>query len=46
MKKEALIERIVEYLKNNTFEYEDYIFDLVREALETRTVEELKEINI
>lgn len=46
MKKEALIERIVEYLKNNTFEYEDYIFDLVREALETRTVEELEEIQI
>ena len=45
MKKEDLIEQIVDDLKNNMFESEDYIFDLVREALRTRTVKELKEIN-
>lgn len=46
MKKEDLIEQIIDDLKDNMFESEDYIFDLVREALDTRTVEELKEINI
>lgn len=45
MKKEDLIEQIVDDLKNNMFDSEDYIFDLVREALRTRTVKELKEYN-
>lgn len=45
MKKEDLIEQIVDDLKNNMFESEEYVFDLVREALRTRTIKELKEIN-
>jgi hypothetical protein len=45
MEKEDLIEQIVDDLKENLFESEEYIFDLVREALRTRTIKELKEIN-
>jgi hypothetical protein len=43
--KETLIEQIVDNLKSNIYDSEEYIFDLVREALRTRTVKELKEIN-
>ena len=45
MKKSTIIDGIIEDLKENMFESEEYIFDLVREALETRTKEELKQIN-
>ncbi len=44
-RKEKLIENIVDDLENNMYESKEYIFDLVREALSTRTIEELKEIN-
>ena len=45
MKKTKLINAIIEDLKDNIFESEDYIFALVREALERRTIEELKQNN-
>ena len=45
MKKSVLINRIVEDLEENLFDSKEYIFDLVREALNTRTKQELKDIN-
>ena len=45
MKKAELINRIVEDLEENIFESKEYIFDLAREALNTRTKKELKDIN-
>jgi hypothetical protein len=45
MNKEDLIEQIVDDLKNNIYDSEEYIFDLVREALRAKTVKELKEFN-
>ena len=45
MKKSAIIDGIIEDLKENMYESYDYIFDLVRESLERRTKEDLKEIN-
>ena len=45
MKKEQLINEIIEDLKENFFESKEYIFDLVKEALMQRTIKELKEIN-
>lgn len=45
-KKRELVNSIIYGLKDNIFESEDYIFDLCREALYSRTIRELKEINI
>jgi hypothetical protein len=45
MTRSELINGIIEDLQENYFESKEYIFDLVREALETRTIKELKEIN-
>lgn len=42
--KDKLIEDVIEDLKSNIYENEDYIFILVREALRTRTQKELKQI--
>jgi hypothetical protein len=43
--KERLVNRIIEDLKANMYDSEEYIFDLVREALMQRTIEDLKDIN-
>jgi hypothetical protein len=43
--KEKLVDRIIEDLKANIYDSEEYIFDLVREALMQRTIDDLKEIN-
>ena len=43
MKKEILIEKIIEDLKENMYDSEEYIFDLVKEALNTRSKKELKQ---
>jgi hypothetical protein len=45
MTKEELIEDIIEDLQENFYESKEYIFDLVREALRTRTINDLKQIN-
>jgi len=45
MTRAELINGIVEDLQENIFESKEYIFCLVREALETRTIKELKQIN-
>jgi hypothetical protein len=45
MTKEELIEDIIEDLQENFYESKEYIFDLVREALRTRTISDLKQIN-
>jgi hypothetical protein len=45
MKKEELINQIIEDLKQNFYESQEYIFDLVKEALIKRSIKELKEIN-
>jgi hypothetical protein len=44
-KKEELVEEIIQDLKENLYESQDYIFMLVREALMQRTIRDLKEIN-
>ena len=43
--KEKLVERIIDDLKANLYDSQDYIWDLCREALRTRTNRELKQIN-
>ena len=45
MKKENLIKEIIENLKDNIFDSQEFIFELVEESLKNRTIEELKEIN-
>ncbi len=42
-KKDSLIDLIIEDLQANEYEARGYIFDLVREALRTRTLSQLKE---
>lgn len=42
--KEKLIEMIVSQLQSQVYEYEDFIFNLCREALLKRTNKELKEL--
>ena len=44
-KKEKLVEEIIQDLKDNLYESQDYIFMLVRETLMQRTIRDLKEIN-
>ena len=43
--KERLVDRIIEDLKANIYDSEVYIFDLVREAIMQRTIQDLKDIN-
>lgn len=45
IKKEKLVEEIIQDLKDNLYESQDYIFMLVREALMQRTIQDLKQIN-
>lgn len=45
MKKEKLVDAIIEDLKANIYDSQEYIFMLVREALMQRTIRDLKEIN-
>lgn len=45
MKKENLIKEIIEDLKENIFDSQEFIFELVEESLKNKTIEELKEIN-
>lgn len=42
-KKESLIDLIIEDLQANEYEARGYIYDLVREALRTRTLTQLRE---
>jgi|LakMenE01Jun11ns_1017448.scaffolds.fasta_scaffold9956898_4 hypothetical protein len=42
--KEILIGKVLRMLRENIYEYEDFIFDLVKESLKTRTQKELKEL--
>lgn len=42
--KERLITAIITDMRNNIYEYEDFIFDLVEETLNKRTQKELKQI--
>ena len=42
--KEKLINEIINMIRNNMYEYEDFCMDLVEEALKKRTQKELKEI--
>ena len=42
--KDKLIKTIIEDLKENMYESEGYIFDLVKEALSKRSIEDLKDI--
>lgn len=42
--KEKLIDMIVDDLQNNEYDSRGYIYDLVREALRTRTQADLKQI--
>ena len=44
-KKEELVDAIIEDLKENMYDSEDYIFSLCREALRMRTIRDLKECN-
>lgn len=46
MKKKEIIEGIIEDLKENIYDSQEYIFDLCRESLNNRTKKELKQINI
>lgn len=43
-KKEQLVSSIIEDLQANEFESREYIYDLVREALMTRTNADLQQI--
>jgi hypothetical protein len=43
--KEQLVNLIIDDLKANLYESQEYIFDLVKEALMQRTIKQLKEIN-
>ena len=45
IKKEALVERTIDNLKANMYDSDEYIWDLCREALMTRTNKDLNEIN-
>jgi len=45
IKKEDLVERIIDNLKANIYDSQEYIWDLCREALMKRTNKDLKEIN-
>jgi hypothetical protein len=45
MTKKELVNQIIEDLKENLYDSQDYIFMLVREALMQRTIQDLKEIN-
>ena len=45
-KKEVLVERTIDNLKANIYDSDEYIWDLCREALMTRTNKDLKEINV
>lgn len=43
-KKQALIEKVIEDLKCNQYDSEEFIFALCHEALQTRTNKELLEL--
>ena len=43
-KKQALIEKVIENLKSNLYDREEYIFSLCHEALQNRTNKELNEL--
>jgi hypothetical protein len=45
-KKNRIVESIIDDLKNNIYDSEDYIFNLVRESLLRRTNKELLQINV
>jgi hypothetical protein len=45
MKKEELVNQIIEDLKENLYDSQYYIFQLVRETLMQRTIKELKSFN-
>jgi len=45
LKKDIIINDIIEDLYNAIYENKSYIQSLLREALRTRTIKELKEIN-
>lgn len=44
MNKEELIEEVIDMLEEQPHEYHEFIMDLCREALKTRTIKQLKEI--
>ena len=44
-KKQAIINSVIENLKENLYDSQEYIFDLVEESLLKRTNKELLEIN-
>jgi hypothetical protein len=43
--KEELVDAIIDDLRANLYDSQEYIFELVKEALMQRTIEDLKEIN-
>jgi hypothetical protein len=43
--KEELVNAIIDDLRANLYDSQEYIFELVKEALMQRTIEDLKEIN-
>ncbi len=43
--KEELVDAIIDDLRANFYDSQEYIFELVKEALMQRTIEDLKEIN-
>jgi hypothetical protein len=43
-KKQALIEKVIEDLKDNQYDSQEYIFALCHEVLQTRTNKELYEL--
>jgi hypothetical protein len=43
--KEELVDVIIDDLRANLYDSQEYIFELVKEALMQRTIEDLKEIN-
>ena len=45
MTKSDIIDNIIEDLKANLYDSQEYIFSLVRESLMTRTKQDLKNIN-
>ena len=46
MKKEERINEIIDDIKANRYDSEGFVFDLIREALNNKTEEELKDFNI
>lgn len=43
-KKQALIEKVIDDLKDNQYDSQEYIFALCHEALQSRTNKELNEL--